>query len=90
MSNETNPPRPEETEPVKEESAMQAPAPEQEEAEKHPRLLLVLIPVTVVLIALAALSILRGGTLFGSIGRFLRYSGDETPFPLMPTAPTAM
>ncbi len=80
MSNETNPPRPEETEPVKEESAMQAPAPEQEEAEKHPRLLLVLIPVTVVLIALAALSILRGGTLFGSIGRFLRYSGDETTF----------
>ena len=80
MSNESNPPRPEETDPVKEESAVQTSESAQEEAKKHPRLLFVLLPITVLLLVLAALSILQGGTLFGSIGRFLRYSGSETTF----------
>lgn len=83
MSNEMNPPRPEETDPVLEESTDQvseSAQEAQEETKKKPRLLIILLPVTLILLVLAVLSILQGGALFGSIGRFFRYYGNEATF----------
>ncbi len=83
MSNEMNPPRPEETDPALKESTVKVPEAVQKgqaKAKKNSRLLVALLPITAILLVLAVLSILKGGTLFGTIGRFFRYYGSEATF----------